>query len=377
VRARPPWLAALALVGSAATAPLAAEPIFLSRQYAHCTNCHYSPTGGGLLTPYGRSLSREELSTWGKSPGATPSGREHEFLFGALGDALGPVSVGVELRPAHLSFSYPGTSDSRDFFMNADVTAAFRAGRWTFYGEFGRQPRTDGTLYRSFEHWVSYEGGDGGQGFGVRVGRFLPAYGVRFADHTTFTRTPLGLDNQDQVYAVEGSYKDARNLVQVSIGPGRAEDVTDSDKRAITASGRYQFDITPRTVIVASGLVRDSSDVEPSGGSTGLAFGFAPARRLTLWTEGDVLYRSGEFKDHLYTGLVHASYEVYRGLWLEVFPQIATAYGDSSAGTLRLGAGINWLPRTHWNLILNYYDDKDRQSDAHTKTFLLQLHLYL
>jgi hypothetical protein len=78
-----------------------AEPIFLSRQYVRCTGCHFSPTGGGLLTPYGRSLSREELSTFGKSRGASPSGREHEFLFGALGDSLRDVSVGLELWPAH------------------------------------------------------------------------------------------------------------------------------------------------------------------------------------------------------------------------------------------------------------------------------------
>ena len=53
--------------GRSASSRAAAEPIFLSRQYTRCTNCHYSPTGGGLLTPYGRSLSREELSTFGAS----------------------------------------------------------------------------------------------------------------------------------------------------------------------------------------------------------------------------------------------------------------------------------------------------------------------
>jgi hypothetical protein len=366
---------ALAALGLAAgTAPLAAEPIFLSRQYTRCTNCHYSPTGGGLLTPYGRSLSREELSTWGKSPGATPTGREHQFLFGALKDLTGPVSVGIELRPAHLDFHYPSQSSTLDLFMNADISAAYRTGGWTFYGEFGRQPRQSGTLVESFEHWIGY---DGPRGFGVRVGRFMPAYGVRFPDHTSFTRAPLGFDDYDQVYAVEGSYRSDRQLIQVSVGPGRAEDIGDSDKRAITGSARYQLDLTPRTVLVASGIVRDSSNVAPSGGSTGLAFGFVPVKRLTVWTEGDVQFRSGEFKDHAYIGLVHASYEVARGLWLEFFPQIATAYGDSSAGTTRLGGGVNWLPRTHWNLLVNYYDDRDRQGGGHTKTLLLQLHLYL
>ena len=113
------------------------------------------------------------------------------------------------------------------------------------------------------------------------------------------------------------------------------------------------------------------------GGSTGLAFGFSPLPRLTVWTQGDVNFRSGEFKDHAYTALLHASYEVVRGLWLEVTPQLETSYGDSSGGLRRLGVGLNWLPRTHWNVIVNYYDDKDRQSDFKAKTLLLQLHLYL
>jgi hypothetical protein len=365
----------LALVSFLAAAlPLAAEPIFLSRQYAQCTNCHYSPTGGGLLTPYGRSLSREELSTWGKSPGMTPKNREHEFLFGALGNALGPVSVGIDLRPSHLHFDVPGMTDSRNLLMNADVTAAFRTGGWTFYGELGRQPRgedQDATV-KSFEHWFSYQS----ETFGVRVGRFLPAYGVKLADHTSYTREPLGFDNEDQVYAVEGSYRDERQLIQVSIGPGRADDIDESDV-AWTASGRYQFALTPKTVLVASGIVRDSTALEPSGGSTGLAFGFSPLPRLTLWTQGDVRFRSGEFKDHAYTGLLHASYEVVRGLWIEVFPQIQTNYGDSAGGLRRLGVGLNWLPRTHWNVVVNYYDDEDRQSGLKAKTLLLQLHLYL
>ena len=39
----------------------------------------------------------------------------------------------------------------------------------------------------SYEHWISYQIDDG---FRIRAGRFLPAYGVRFADHTTSLRVP-------------------------------------------------------------------------------------------------------------------------------------------------------------------------------------------
>jgi hypothetical protein len=71
--------------------PAGAEPIFLARQYARCTTCHFSPTGGGLLTPYGRSLTREELSTMGRghstAPASGPDG-EQAFLYGLFGNKL-------------------------------------------------------------------------------------------------------------------------------------------------------------------------------------------------------------------------------------------------------------------------------------------------
>ena len=139
----------------------AAEPMFLNRQYARCTNCHYSPTGGGVLTPYGRALSREELSTFGSSGGSSTPGREHEFLYGAFGDALGPVSVWVDLRPADLEVDAPGRRTSRDFLMNAEVAAALQKGSWTFYAQLGRQPVTGEARVDSFEHWVSFKASNG------------------------------------------------------------------------------------------------------------------------------------------------------------------------------------------------------------------------
>ena len=359
-------LATLSFLAAAGRA--VAEPIFLSRQYTRCTGCHFSPTGGGLLTPYGRSLSREELSTFGRSRGSATQGREHEFLFGALGDALGPVSVGAEVWPAHLDIDTAGFHSTRTFLMNADVTAAFRHERWTAYAEVGRQPRGDDARIASFEHWLGYQT----KHLGARAGRFLPAYGVRFADHTSFTRSTLGLDTDDQVYALELSYTNDRHLVQVAVG-ARA----DGD-HPFTASGRWQFDLTPRTVVVASGLFQDASNLGPRSGAAGLALGVAPTSRLTLWAQADARFRDATTSgDRAYTLLGEAALEVYRGVWLKVSPQLLTEFGDASAGITRVVFGINLLPRTHWNVVLNWYEDRVRGSDGSARTILAQLHLYL
>jgi len=366
-------LAALLLLAGAA--PAAGEPIFLSRQYARCTTCHYSPTGGGLLTPYGRSLSREELSTWGRSDDPANPGREQQFAYGLLGNATGPVSLGIELRPAHLGFDFEGVDSSRDLLMNADLSAAMRSGGFTLYAELGRQPRGGETQVKSFEHWIGYQRENG---LGLRVGRFLPAYGIKLADHTSFTRSLIQLDNQNQVYALELGYNSERHLVQASVGPGLADDVGDSALRAFTASARWQFDLRPNAVLVASGLYRDASGLEPKRGSFGLAAGLAPLPRLTLLVQGDKrLQDTLSGSETAYTALGEVAFEAYRGVWLEFAPQLATAFGDSQGGATRLAFGLNLLPRTHWNLVLFYYRDKDRLSGSTFKTWLAQLHLYL
>ena len=52
-------LLTLAVAALSATAA-SAEPKFLSKHYPRCTSCHYSPTGGGLLTgKYGRDRRPE------------------------------------------------------------------------------------------------------------------------------------------------------------------------------------------------------------------------------------------------------------------------------------------------------------------------------
>jgi hypothetical protein len=380
-------LAALALLPGAAS--VHAEPIFLSRQYNRCTTCHYSPTGGGLLTPYGRSLSRQELSTTGRSNPTSVTGhlgtaepksahKEEDFLFGLLGDSLRPVDVGIDLRPSHLSFG--GVTSDRNIFMTADLLAAWRSHGWTVYGEVGRQLRvqpdgTEAAKLDSYEHWVGYQS-EGGLGF--RVGRFFPAYGVRLADHTAFTRVGLGFDKYDQVYALELSRSTEHHLLQLSFGPGPADAVINDDGRKVfTATGRFQMDLNPRTVLVFSGLYRDKSTLIPSNGAGGIAFGFAPTKHISIWSEADAQFQQGTSGAPAYSLLNETGVEVIRGIWLKVSPQLRTVYGDTSGGTFRMVYEANLFPRTHWNVDVSYYRDETRTTGLVYKTFLAQLHLYL
>jgi hypothetical protein len=372
-------LAALSLLLGASV--LGAEPMFLSKQYSRCTSCHYSPTGGGLLTPYGRSLSRQELSTTGRSDPsapAPPEGKgEESFLWGALGNRLGPVSLGVDLRPSILGLDVGGpTSSHRSLLMTADLLAAWHGHGFTAYAEVGRKPPIgqDNAGIYSYEHWVAYQSP---RGLGFRVGRFLPAYGIRLADHTAFTRSLLGFDKYDQVYALEVSHSGDKHLLQASVGPGGADAIVHGNPHPFTATGRFQWDFGPRTSLVFSGLYRGSTTLVPSNRAGGVAFGVVPTRRLSIWTEADVQFQQGTPGSPAYSLLNETGIEVFRGLWLKVSPQLRTDYGNTSAGVWRWVLEADMLPRTHWNVDVSYYHDKTRGTGLVYETFLAQLHLYL
>ena len=370
------WLVALLLALGPGARLAHGEPMFLSKQYPQCTSCHFSPTGGGLLTAYGRSLSHVELSTSVASDPLTadsPSG-EQAFLFGALGDQLGGLQLGLELRPSHLQFTFPGGDGSRNLLMAAEGIAAYQSNGWTAYGQVGRHVEGSDASVGSYQHWVGYQS-EGG--VGVRAGRFMPAYGVHFADHTAFNRAPMGFDKDDQIYGVEVSRTGERSLVQVAVGPGRAESIVDDDGRqAFMTSARVQLDLTPRAVLVASGIVRGESDVRSRSGAAGLALGFAPGSRLTTWTQIDAVATTRPSRT-AWVVVNETALEVYRGVWIKASPQLRTDGGRGTGDIGRLVIGAALLPRTHWNVNVSYFRDRNRDFGISTSTLLAQLHLFL
>jgi hypothetical protein len=380
----------LFLLGSMIVASAAkAEPMFLAKQYTLCTACHYSPTGGGLLTPYGRLLSHRELSTTGGTAEAPAAGAqddphgEEAFLYGALGNALGPVHLGIEMRPSRLRIGFPGGEQDMNLLMNLDLVGAMRINGWTVYGTVGREPPNsavrDGralpeAAFISYEHWISYQAENGLQ---IRAGRFMPAYGIRFADHTAYSRAPLGFDRNDQVYGVEVSDTIGRSLVQVMASPGKAEAILhDSRHRGFSSAARWQFDVATRTVIAGSFHYSGSTDVDPTSAAVGGALGFAPASRVTIWTEVDSNLQTKAAGGRSWVVVNETSVEVYRGIWLKFSPQLRTA-GDAPglSDSRRLAIEADLLPRTHWNVDVSYYHD--HAANAGSSTLLAQLHLYL
>jgi len=367
------YLSILALVGLAR--PSSAEIQFLAKQYTRCAACHYNPSGGSLLTPYGRSLSREEISTWGRSAEEeVGAGTEEHSLYGLLGAGTRPLDVGIDLRPTRLEISSSHFEMTRDFLMRADVQVAFRKDRWTAYAEVGRQP-TEPATFISREHWLMYQEDDG---LGVKVGRFLPAFGLRLAEHTALNRRNLGFDQDDQVYGIELTDTRDNRLVQFSFGPGRAESLLDDDgNTSFTATGRVQWELGRGKVLALSGLYRGATDHAPQQWMGNVAIGWSPAPRLSIWTELNTRVAEGWKGTPEYVVFNETSFELYRGVWLKFSPQLSTELGNVSGGLSRWSLGAQLFPRAHWNVNVSWLRDGNRITDTTVDTLVLQLHIYL
>ena len=168
-----------------------AFPEMVRHGYPNCTACHVSPSGGGVLTSYGRELSSELLSTWSKEG-------EADFLYGKLKLPEG-LNAGGDVRAIEIYRNTPQVDAERFLFMQADVEAAATYGKYTIDINPGLYMNTP--QIRRF--YVDYRPNDE---LSIRTGKFRQAYGLMEPDHTTPIQRGLGWDEGTESYNVEAAW---------------------------------------------------------------------------------------------------------------------------------------------------------------------------
>jgi len=189
-------IAALVVV-AALGGTAAAYPQFQMSYDQTCTGCHVTPAGGTLLNENGIAQS-ESLSQFGTAP---------EFLNAAF-ELPEWLRLGGDLRGAggYLKFGGPEDYATYGFPMQADLYAkakvtdhisVFLMGGFR-KAQFGHE---NATRVWSREHYVMWrENADDNYGLYVRVGRFMPVFGLRFAEHTMYTRRFGGTQLYGETY---------------------------------------------------------------------------------------------------------------------------------------------------------------------------------
>ena len=169
--------------------------------YVNCTSCHVSPSGGGVLTQYGRELSRAILSKWG-----TENQNESLFAYGVVKLPEWITAMGL-YRNLYAYQNTPFISQGQYIFMQNDIETAAVLKEWSFDLSLGYENKpTDVKVLDhviSRRNYVAYRPTDE---LSFRAGRFYPAFGILTSEHVIPTKRDLGWDEGQETYNLEGAW---------------------------------------------------------------------------------------------------------------------------------------------------------------------------
>jgi hypothetical protein len=229
-----------------------AYPQFQMSRDQTCTGCHISPAGGGLLTENGLVVA-ESISQWGTAAA---------FFYGKIptpswlvlgGDLRG--ASGYVQSPEKLLASFP-------MQIEAYGHATFGSGL-SLYADVGSrasQVGNEGTTFIwSREHYLMWRQHPGDpSGLFVRAGRLMPVFGLRIAEHPTYTRKWGGTPLYAETYGLAVEYIDPRFEVHAT---GFIKDpLIDTPEHSNGGAAIAEVRVNQRLSVGAEGMYTQSVD---------------------------------------------------------------------------------------------------------------------
>jgi hypothetical protein len=178
----------------------AAYPQFQLSKDQTCSSCHITPEGGDLLNENGLDVA-EQISQFGTDPA---------FINGVF-KLPAWLMLGGDFRGA-TGFVQAPQKYLETFPMQADIYASAKfAGHFHVNVTVGYRPpeygNTAATQVWSREHYIMWQqDADDGYGLFARVGRFMPIFGLRFAEHPEYTRQYGGTPLYSETYGAAIEY---------------------------------------------------------------------------------------------------------------------------------------------------------------------------
>lgn len=320
-----------------------AFPEMVRYGYTQCTACHVSPSGGGILTAYGRQLSAEILSTWSYE-------NEAEFTHSKFGKDLSDKGIltGGDVREINTYYKDPNQEKSKEFLMMANIQGAYQTGNFTGVMSIGQitDPMDRGGLHGNFDSTEYYGMIKFSDELGVRAGRFTPAYGLNLPDHTTAIKEMLnGLVPEFQFDTVEASYLSEHWTVLAAAGNTIAG--TDPTVQENVGSLNVSYAVANGMRLGASYWAGSGPNIDRRIYGLNGILGFT--KRIYSLFEVDVENWNQPTPQTGLYGLGQVAYELFKGFtpYLQ-YQHENDNRADSTTLTKTYGAGFHFYPRPHF-----------------------------
>jgi hypothetical protein len=349
-----------------------ALPRFSSRTGARCQSCHVNPSGAGMRQPFGVQYGRDKLPV--------PEWSEELALDDFSTQLTDFVSIGADFRTLFFYRQIPDTgssspSNSNAFFqMQGDVYMQFRLARKvSIYIDKG--------IYSGLEIFGLLNLLPA-NGF-IKVGKFVPNYGTKLDDHTTFIREATGFSperGRPELTGVEmgihpGPLSITGGLYNASDGFGAG---TGNNKAVLgRAEGLFKLDQNMFLGLGANVFSRRG----PAGVRTTLIGGMGSFSYETFTIFGEVDLIKTKTGSATVDGLVtyiEASYMVTPGLDLKLAYDFYDPDKDLKTGAVsRYSIGFEFFPISGVEVRPIYRIVKEDPVDVKSDEFHVIVHFYL
>lgn len=388
-------VAAVVLLLSSARAE--AYAWMISHDFAGCNACHADPSGGGLLTQYGRAQGEILLRT---RYGATDeeAGKVADFLFGVvpLPDAL---LLGGDVRALE-QWIVPrrGPSMAQFVWMQSDLAGQLSVGRVRANASIGYSHRgalpaaithndVDNVISRV--HWLGVDIGEDREWL-LRGGRMNLPFGIRFVEHTFGVRQTTRTDiNDQQQHGAALAYNVPRLRAEVMAVLGNYQIHPDMYR---SRGGVGYVEIAPgeRLALGVSALVLHANrDWDPlfAGAAWRQAYAlsarYATPQSIVLLAEGDLLVASPRNRstEWGYASVLQADWEAIQGLHFVLTGEAADSDYAGSSATYTGWASVGWFFAPHADARIDLVEQSYPLGTTANRTgvtsILAQLHVFL
>ena len=385
------WVASGVLVlVLAASRDATAYPQFqFSSGTTRCGQCHYSPSGGTLISAWGRDESADTISLGGD--GALLNGLLPRGWLGFGGDvrlaairndvggpdspevAVFPMQFDLYARAAYDALSLNVTVGDRGIVRPVDPSVSGRASDFV-------------ARLSSREHYLMWR--PSATGPYARLGRFQAPYGLRFVEHIYFVRRYTGYDLYEETYNATYGYVAEGwelHLTAFTHAPSSLATVVDyagPPENGGMAYAERRFASTAALALQArAGVAPDEARYQ--GGAVGKLW--VDRARLLFLGEGDLIRQqfpaaaTGQNQFVSYTGVTY----VVRGLMAGVaYERFQSDLAVAGTGRNAYDGELNLFPWAHFEVVLFGRYQKPAAgaqgvASAAASLLMLQLHYYL
>lgn len=348
----------------------------VTKGYPNCMACHISSSGGGILNDYGRSLSKEMMSTW------TLFSHFEDPYYGVAKNTPN-IKFGGQYRNIQIHAENDQVKLKRQFTMQNNVEFAIKYAEAFIVGTIGTKEGPDNSPdkneFLSERHYIQWQTSVDTQ---VRAGKFRQQFGINQPNHTRFTKASTGFGSYSEAYNVDITkfYEWGELNVSTSLGNLWTNKSEDDEKRNFAANFTHYMGGNSRVGIsLLRGQARNYKRSMVSAHAVFPIFKNFIGRSEIVYENKSNKTSAGLsepikaiYGDHQY------GYKLFKGFMpYLVFEHSQSNVSDNETLILSPGAGFQFLPIPHVELQAQYQKRSYESQPGNTEDkIFLTMHLY-